>query len=53
MFQMGSVGPMLGQGITSVLRGREDSLRHRQYTREGGRIYHILDKRLADNDSCG
>ena len=35
MFQMGGVGPMLGQNHTSDLRAREDCLRHRPLHQRG------------------
>ena len=51
MFQMGSVGPMLGQAHHFRAYAIEKiPYAIDRYTREGGRIYHILDKRLADND---
>ena len=50
MFQMGSVGPMLGQAhhFRAYVRERIPYAIER-YTNEAGRIYGILDRRLADN----
>ncbi len=50
MFQMGTVGPMLGQAhhFRSYAPEQIDYAVNR-YTREAGRIYQVIDRRLADN----
>ena len=50
MFQMGSVGPMLGQA--HHFRGyAQDNLQYAidRYTNEAGRIYNVIDKRLRES----
>ncbi len=50
MFQMGSVGPMLGQA--HHFRGyAQDNLQYAvdRYTNEAGRIYNVIDKRLKES----
>ena len=51
MFQMGSVGPMLGQAHHFRAYAR-DKIPYaiERYTKEAGRIYHVLDKRLSEHD---
>jgi GST-like protein len=51
MFQMASVGPMLGQ-THHFLRNRkgEDAYACERYLKENRRIYGVLDARLADRD---
>ena len=50
MFQMGSVGPMLGQAHHFRAYVREKiPYAIERYTKEAGRIYGILDRRLTDN----
>jgi GST-like protein len=50
MFQMGTVGPMLGQAHHFRAYAREKiPYAIERYTNEAGRIYHILDKHLADH----
>ena len=50
MFQMGTVGPMLGQAhhFRNYAPEQIDYAVSR-YTREAGRIYQVIDKRLEDN----
>ena len=51
MFQMGTVGPMLGQAHHFRAYAREKiPYAIQRYTNEAGRIYHLLDKHLADHD---
>ena len=51
MFQMGSVGPMLGQAHHFRAYARDKiAYAIERYTKEAGRIYHVLDKRLAGRD---
>ena len=51
MFQMGSVGPMLGQAHHFRAYARDKiAYAIERYTKEAGRIYHVLDKRLAERD---
>ena len=51
MFQMGSVGPMLGQAHHFRAYARDKiAYAIERYTKEAGRIYHVLDKRLAARD---
>ena len=51
MFQMGTVGPMLGQAHHFRAYAREKiPYAIQRYTNEAGRIYHILDKHLADHE---
>ena len=51
MFQMGTVGPMLGQAHHFRAYAREKiPYAIERYTNEAGRIYHLLDKHLADHD---
>ena len=51
MFQMGSVGPMLGQAHHFRAYAREKiAYAIERYTKEAGRIYHVLDKRLAERE---
>ncbi len=51
MFQVGTVGPMLGQAHHFRAYAREKiPYAIQRYTNEAGRIYHILDKRLADHE---
>ena len=50
MFQMGTVGPMLGQAHHFRNYAPETiDYAVSRYTREAGRIYHVIDKRLEDN----
>ena len=51
MFQMGNVGPMLGQAhhFRSYAPDPIDYAIAR-YTNEAGRLYHVLDKRLGDHE---
>ena len=51
MFQMGSVGPMLGQAHHFRAYAR-DKLPYAidRYTKEAGRIYHVLDTRLNEHE---
>ncbi len=51
MWQMGGVGPMLGQ-IHHFLRGAKDKAPYAEerYVKEGKRLYGVLDKRLADRE---
>ena len=51
MFQMGTVGPMLGQAhhFRTYAPEKLDYAVNR-YTNEAGRIYHVIDKRLAGHD---
>ena len=51
MFQMGSVGPMLGQVHTFVRYGEgKNEEASERYLNEGKRIYGVMDKRLSDNE---
>ncbi len=51
MFQMGSVGPMLGQAHHFRAYARERiPYATARYTNEAARIYNILDKRLAEHE---
>ena len=51
MFQMGTVGPMLGQAHHFRTYAPETiDYAINRYTREAGRIYHVIDKHLADNE---
>ena len=51
MFQMGSVGPMLGQAHHFRAYTRDKiAYAIERYTNEAGRIYNILDKRLGDHE---
>lgn len=56
MFQMASVGPMLGQAHFFIKYGPDhfplDKLEvgHHRYRNESNRIYNVLDKRLRDNE---
>jgi GST-like protein len=56
MFQMGSVGPMLGQchhfNAYAPTRVEIEKLQYGidRYVNEGNRIYGVIDRRLADND---
>ena len=51
MFQMGSVGPMLGQAHHFRAYAREKiPYAIDRYTKEAGRIYHVLDRRLSDHE---
>ncbi len=51
MFQMGSVGPMLGQAHHFRAYAREKiPYAIGRYTNEAARIYGVLDKRLADRE---
>jgi GST-like protein len=51
MFQMGSVGPMLGQAHHFRAYTRDKiAYAIERYTNEAGRIYNILDMRLADHE---
>ena len=51
MFQMGSVGPMLGQAHHFRAYAR-DKIPYAidRYTKEAGRIYHVLDTRLNEHE---
>jgi GST-like protein len=51
MWQMGGVGPMLGQ-IHHFLRGNKGKAPYAEerYLKEGHRLYGVLDKRLADHE---
>lgn len=50
MFQMGSVGPMLGQ-LHHFLRYAEDNTYAiERYTKETKRIYNVLDKHLSESE---
>lgn len=54
MFQMGTVGPMLGQAHHFRAYAREKiPYAIQRYTREAGRIYHVLDKRLSEYEYLG
>ena len=51
MFQMGSVGPMLGQAHHFRAYAREKiPYAIERYTKEAGRIYHVVDTRLKDHE---
>ncbi len=51
MFQMGSVGPMLGQAHHFRAYAREKiPYAIDRYTKEAGRIYNVLDKRLNSHE---
>ena len=51
MFQMGSVGPMLGQAHHFRAYARDKiAYAIERYTKEAGRIYHVLDKRLSEHE---
>ncbi len=51
MFQMGGVGPMLGQAHHFRRYASEEiPYAVERYTREANRIYHVLDKRLGEAD---
>ena len=51
MFQMGNVGPMLGQAHHFRAYAREKiPYAIDRYTKEAGRIYHVLDRRLSDHE---
>ena len=51
MFQMGGVGPMLGQAHHFRLYAPQPiDYAIERYTREAGRLYGVLDRRLADRD---
>ena len=51
MFQMGSVGPMLGQAHHFRAYAREKiPYAIDRYTKEAGRIYHVLNKRLSSHE---
>ena len=50
MFQMGEVGPMLGQAHHFRAYAREKiPYAIERYTNEGARIYRVLDKRLSEH----
>ena len=51
MFQMGNVGPMLGQAH-HFRAYAPDPIDYAiaRYTNEAGRLYHVLDKRLGENE---
>ena len=50
MFQMASVGPMLGQVHTFVRYGEgKNEEASERYLNEGKRIYRVMDKQLSDN----
>jgi len=54
MFQMGGVGPMLGQNhhfrLYAQQMGHEIEYAIDRYTNETKRLYGVIDKRLADNE---
>ena len=51
MFQMGNVGPMLGQAHHfRAYLPQKIAYAIERYTKEAGRIYHILDKRLGEQE---
>ena len=51
MFQMGSIGPMLGQAHHFRRYARDDhAYAIDRYTNEAGRLYHVLDRRLGEAD---
>jgi GST-like protein len=51
MFQMGSVGPMLGQAHHFRAYARDKiAYAIERYTNEGARIYRVLDKRLSEQE---
>ena len=51
MFQVGGVGPMLGQAHHFRAYAREKiPYAIERYTSEGARIYRVLDKRLSENE---
>ena len=51
MFQMGNVGPMLGQAH-HFRNYAPDKIEYaiNRYTNEGGRLYQVIDNRLADHE---
>jgi GSH-dependent disulfide-bond oxidoreductase len=51
MFQMGGIGPILGQAHHFRKYAKEEiPYAVERYTREANRIYHVLDKRLGEAD---
>lgn len=56
MFQMASVGPMLGQAHFFIKYGPDHfpaeklEIGHNRYKNESNRIYNVLDRRLSDNE---
>ena len=51
MFQMGGIGPMFGQAHHFIHYAPEDiPYAIERYTKEAGRLYHVLDKRLKEAD---
>jgi len=56
MFQMGSIGPMLGQAHHFLAYAPEKiQYAMNRYTREANRLYGVLDRRLAESEyvACG
>ena len=49
MFQMGGIGPMLGQANHFRGQAPDNEYGVRRYTNEAGRLYGVMDRRLADN----
>ena len=51
MWQMGGLGPMLGQAHHFRRYARDDhAYANDRYTNEAGRLYHVLDRRLGEAD---
>ena len=49
MFQMGGIGPMLGQANHFRGQAPDNEYGVLRYTNEAGRLYGVMDKRLADH----
>ena len=50
MFQMGGIGPMLGQANHFRGQAPDNEYGVRRYTNEASRLYGVVDKRLADHE---
>jgi len=50
MFQMGGIGPMLGQANHFRGNAADNEYGVNRYTKEAGRLYNVMDKRLADHE---
>ena len=50
MFQMGGIGPMLGQANHFRGQAPDNEYGVRRYTNEASRLYGVVEKRLADHE---
>jgi GSH-dependent disulfide-bond oxidoreductase len=50
MFQMGGIGPMLGQANHFRGHAPDNEYGVNRYTNEAGRLYGVMDRRLADHE---